>query len=215
VPVVVLLLAGVALFFAEMFRRGRLAERPRTFLQGGSVALELSPTPLRVALLWMLVPTLVYLALVPVATLGEISAGAWGDSLRGASADFWSLVFFYGFIAAGTVGVFLASLLKRASYPALASRDASRAGGRRRGAAFWRLVSTQWRLESWFAFTAAGLAGVLPFLWHDALAGSKPFDGSALVVFVCIIGGCAALTVVTVLNAWRSGDPYGLAESIA
>jgi len=201
----------VALFFAEMFRRGRLSERERTFFQGGSVGLQLTDTPLPFALLWMLVPAVMYLALVLPARLGETTDSAWGHTLRGASQDFWDLIATYSFIAAGVLGTMLASLLKRATYRALARRGRVREGGN----TFWRLVATQWRLETWFAFTATGLLGALPFLWHDALAGDKPFDGSALAIMGGISAASAVIAAVIVLNAWRSGDPYGFGESVA
>jgi hypothetical protein len=171
----------------------------------------LASTRLRIALLWMLVPVVVYLALVLPAILGETGGGDWARRVQGASADFWTLVAFYSFVAAGTVGVFLASLLKRATYRALARRGRVREGGN----TFWRLVATQWRLETWFAFTATGLLGALPFLWHDALAGDKPFDGSALAIMGGISAASAVIAAVIVLNAWRSGDPYGFGESVA
>ncbi|TFC04602.1 hypothetical protein [Cryobacterium mannosilyticum] len=211
-PGVILLFTGVALFFGEMFRRGRLSQRRRTFLQGGSVGLEMSPTPLRYALLWMLLPVVVYLLIIPLAVHAETSGSAWGATVRGASEDFWTLLSLYGFLAAGCVGVFLASLLKRATYRRLAARGTIPTGGAR---TFWRLTATQWRLETWFSFISLGLFGVLPLLWHDALAGQKPFDDAALADLTGIAAACAVLAVITVLNAWRSGDPYGFAESVA
>lgn len=211
-PMVILLFTGVALFFGEMFRRGRLSQRRRTFWQGGSVGLDLSPTPLRYALLWMLLPLVAYLLLVPLAVHAETSGSALGATLSGASEDFWTLVSLYGFLSAGCVGVFLASLLKRATYRRLAARGTIPTGGAR---TFWRLTATQWRLETWFSFISLGLFGVLPLLWHDALAGQKPFDDGALTNMTGIAAACAALAVITVLNAWRSGDPYGFAESVA
>lgn len=211
-PMVILLFTGVALFFGEMFRRGRLSQRQRTFWEGGSVGLDLSPTPLRYALLWMLLPLAVYLLLIPLAVLAETSDSTWGATVRGASVDFWDLVSIYGFAAAGSVGVFLASLLKRATYRRLAARGPIPTGASR---TFWRLTATQWRLETWFSFISLGLFGVLPLLWHDALAGQKPFDELALAMMTGIAAVSAVLAAVTVLNAWRSGDPYGFAESVS
>lgn len=210
-PGILFLLASVPLVLAEMFRRARWSLRDRTFWQGGAVAVEIGLTPLPVVLLWLMVPIAVYLPLVPAPVTAETSTGDLGDIVRGASPEFWTLVSIYGFLAAGTVGVFLASLLKRATYRRLA---ATREAGKR-GSTFWRLVSTQWRGETWFAFLSFGLFGVLPMLWHDSVAGQKPFDDTALVILTSVAASSAVLAVVTVLNAWRSGDPYGLAESVA
>jgi hypothetical protein len=211
-PGIFFLLAGVLLFLAEMFRRARWSARDRGFWRGGSVAIDMGVTPLPIVLLWLLVPVIAYLLLVPVPVLAETGAGGPGDAVRSATPHFWTLVSCYGFLAAGTVGVFLASLLKRATYRRLA---AAHDMGQRRGSTFWRLVATQWRAETFLSFIGFGLLGVLPLLWHDALAGRKDFDDTALVVLLGIFVGCTALAIVTVLNAWRSGDPYGLAESVA
>jgi hypothetical protein len=216
-PGVLFLLAGVPLFLAAMFRGARWSARDRTFWQGGSVAIDIGLTPLPAVLLWSLVPIAAYVPLIPLPVLAETSAGDFGDTVRGASPEFWTLVSIYGFLAAGTVGVFLASLLKRATYRRLAAahtgvRPADTVNG---GSTFWRLVATQWRAETFLSFIGFGLFGVLPLLWHDSLAGQKPFDDTALVVLSSVAAGCTVLAVVTVLNAWRSGDPYGLAESVA
>jgi hypothetical protein len=216
-PGVLFLLAGVPLFLAVMFRGARWSARDRTFWQGGSVAIDIGLTPLPAVLLWLLVPIAAYVPLIPVPVLAETSTGGFGDIVRGASPEFWTLVSIYGFLAAGTVGVFLASLLKRATYRRLA---AAHAGARRAdtvngGSTFWRLVATQWRAETFLSFIGFGLLGALPLLWHDALDGQKAFDDTALVVLSSVAAGCVVLSVVTVLNAWRSGDPYGLAESVA
>jgi hypothetical protein len=218
-PGVLFLLAGVPLFLAVMFRGARWSARDRTFWQGGSVAIEIGLTPLPAVLLWLLVPIAVYVPLIPVPVVAETNVGAFGDTVRGASPEFWILVSIYGFLAAGTVGIFLASLLKRATYRRLAAAHAAAAAGgtdtESGGSAFWRLVATQWRAETFLSFIGFGLFGVLPLLWHDALAGQKPFDDTALVVLSGVAVGCTVLAVVTVLNAWRSGEPYGLAESVA
>ena len=211
IPGVLLLLASVPLFFAEMFRRGRWFARNRTFWQGGSVALVVRATPLPTFLAWMLVPVIFYCLLVPVPVLAAADTGTLGQTPSGASEEFWTLVSFYGFVAAGIVGVFLATLLKRATYERLAAAHGPLA---KRGRTFWRLISTQWRGETWFSFASLGLFGVLPLLWHDASAGDKPFDNSALTIMTTLAVVFGALAIALVLNAWRSGDQYGLAESI-
>lgn len=169
-------------------------------------------TSLRSNLVWMLVPAAAYVALVPIPVLLEQGWNGLGQPVNPPSEDFWELVPFYGFMAAGFVGLFLISLLKRGSYERLAAAHGPVGQG---GRTFWRLVSAQWRGESWFAFASTGLFGVLPLLWHDALAGQKPFDDSALAIMSSIAVACAIMAITIVLNAWRSGQPYGMAESVA
>jgi hypothetical protein len=212
IPAALFLLAGVPLFFAEMFRRARWSARDRTFLQGGSVAVNMGVTPLPAVAVWMLPTFATWVVQVPVPVLAEAGNGPIADAVRGASDDFWILVSFYGFLSAGIIGVFLASLLKRATYDRF-----SRAFGPAptRGRTVWRLLSTQWRAETWLSFASAGLFGVLPLLWHDSIAGSKPFDQSALIGMTASAAVLGVLAILTAVNAWRSGEPYGLAESVA
>lgn len=211
-PAVIFLFAGVPLFFAVMFlSAGKWSKRDRGFFRGGSTRLVLPSGGLTGMLLWMLVPAAAWVVLVPVPLQMEAEGTAFQLTGYGVYDDFWTLVSIYGFFAAGTVGVFLASLLKRATYTRLAIAF----GPAKRGRTFWTLVSAQWRGETWFAFASTGLFGWLPFLWHEALYGRKAFDDSALTIIVSIAVVCGVLAVVIVLNAWRCGEEYGFAESVA
>jgi hypothetical protein len=211
-PGILFLLASVPLFFGEVVRRsGKWSTRSRGFFRGGNTRLVIPSISLKAILLWMLVPAAAWVVLVPVPVLMEAQKTAFPLTKVHAYDGFWNLAMFYGFFAAGTIGVFLASLLKRATY----NRLAAAFGPVKKASTFWTLVSAQWRGETFFAFASTGLFGVLPFLWHDAVYGRKPFDDSALTIMTSSAVACGVLAVVIVLNSWRCGEEYGFAESLA
>ncbi|MCU1420136.1 MAG: hypothetical protein JWR57_1305 [Mycetocola sp.] len=211
-PGVLLLLASVPLFLAEMLRGAKWEEHPtRGFWRGGGTSLVRYPTSTPVHVLWMFVPLAVYVVLVllPMA----LRSGAASSTFAAASADFWLLIQFYGVAGAGVFGVMAASLLKKAAYAVFASKFAvSRLSARSR--LFWTVLSAQWRAETFRSFTGAVFAGALPTLWLSAALQKYDLDVTAVFIVTGIALGCSLMAAVVALNAWRSGEPLGYAESV-
>lgn len=205
-PGVLFLIAMVPLFIAELMRRARWEVRARSFVRGGSVGVVITPTPVWGVLLWLAVAVVAWIVLVPVALSGEAERSA----TDAAASEFRTLIAVYGFVAAAIVGIIALSLLKRVTYARLAARFGPAPQG---GRTVWALMTVQWRLDSWFAALGAGLLGCIPLL--VVVPADETVDVTALawVIGLGVFGILAG--VVLALNAWRSGEPYGAAESIA
>lgn len=209
-PAVMFLLAFCALIIAELMRRSTWESRDRSFIRGGSTATQMSPTKLRFALVWMLLPLVAWALLVAVPLAAFGSDSELGEKLRATGSEFWQVLQFYGFLMAAVFGIMVVSLVKRAAY-ALYDYRAAPTSGR----TFWTMVSAQWRAESWLGAIGFGVLGIVGFLWQDALAQDHPFDQTAFTVLLLVAGISITLAVVTAANAWRSGEPFGAAESVA
>lgn len=216
-PGVVLLLASVPLFIGEMLRRSRTDIVPRNVdeLRPGRTPRRFASVVFRATnpfwrLVWLVPPAAAYVLLIAVPVWVLEQSGAPGDTARVASDDFWLISGFYGFLAAGFIGIMAASLLKSVTYDRLA---VGRMPGRREQRV-WHVLCTRWRLDSWLAFVGVGIFGVLPLLWQDAYSGQKPFDDTALLVMSLVAAALSLLAVVVVLLSWRSGDVLGSAVGV-
>ncbi|MDI2098538.1 hypothetical protein [Ruicaihuangia caeni] len=219
-PGVLFLLGGVLLFLGIMFRRAAWQlHLERGFFEGGSVSFELRPVPLTVHLVGLIVPVGVWSLIVLAPVLGALADDGPAAWVADASDDFWVLSAFYGFVAAGSLGVMLASLLKKLGYALFAPDRSPRqhATPDRPASAqrFWRLVSAQFRAESWLGFAGLGFAGALPLLWRDADASGQPLDDTAVLVFALVAVLSTVAAAIVALNSWRSGAELGYAESVA
>ncbi|WP_158865635.1 hypothetical protein [Leifsonia sp. AG29] len=197
-PFVVLMIAAAPLFLAEYTRRGDWSSRARRGLRGGSNTVTLRPLRTWSRLLWLVVAIAAWAALIPV----PLALVSGRDAFR-PDDEFWMLLDAYGLFAAGMAGAIVGSLLKRASYDALARR-----GTVRRGSAsqeFWRQVSHRFRLELVLAFAAGALVGLLPVVAADA---------SAALWITVAAAACAVLALAGILSAWRSGEPLYRLESL-
>lgn len=199
-PIGIFMFAGSAVFLAEMFRRAARYTRTEWRLTRGSTSFRVRLLSLGARLPWMLVPLALYLALIPLPVLAACSSAEPSD-------DFWFLVTAHGFVSAGFVGIFLASLVKRASY-----RRASPTASRESVRTFWRVASVQWRVESWFGFVGAALAGVLPLA--EIRGGDGPVSPDAVPAVAAIAIGCGIVSILAALAAPRSGMDEGEAESV-
>jgi hypothetical protein len=195
-PGVLLLLAMVPLSIGELLRRATWSAGYGGFWRGGSVRTDLRPLPAWALMLWLLAPLSAWMALVLIPVLAR--EGAYAS----ASEGFWMLAGFYGFVAAAIAGVLLMSLLKRAVFARASSR---RLVAPERGRTFWKILSGQWRVESWCAGLAVGSAGILPLVAADPVA---------LLVTASIAAVLAVVGVLLALGSWRTGEPIGYAESV-
>ncbi len=196
-PGVLLLLAMAPLSIGELLRRATWSVGYGGFWRGGSVRTVARPLPAWAIVLWLVAPLTAWTALVLIPVVARDGAYA------SASDGFWTLAGFYGFVAAAVAGVLLMSLLKRAVFARAASRGLV---APERGRTFWKVLSGQWRVESWCAGVAAGFAGILPLIAADPVA---------FAVIAIIAAVLAVVGVLLALGSWRTGESIGYAESVA
>jgi hypothetical protein len=202
IPASLLLFAGCALFLGEMFRRARWEFRQITLRTAGMTTIRTRSLPLWLVWAWSFVAVAAWVLLVLVPVL-FVRAGS------DPSTDLWLISLIYGFIAAGTWGVFVVSIVKRLAY----SRAHSSTAGARE-LRFWRIASVQWRIESWFGFLAAGLAGVLPLSLASVRTSTPPVDPDAVGLLVIIALALAIVALGLAVASPRSGYAEGVAESV-
>lgn len=208
VPLVFLFLAAVLLVPGELFRRADWSSRERDVVRGGRVAIHLRQLPLGIVLLWALVPVAFWLLLVGI----PVTAVLTGTGFTSATGDFWMLAGLYGALAAGIVGVFVGSLVKRAAY-ARAAALGHVAPERRRE--FWRIVSAQWGAHFFLLFAGVGCLGVVPVLFGSVAADNDPVNATAVVVLLAIGGALSLGGILLAAASWRTGEKVGYAESVA
>lgn len=204
IPVSILLIAGVILFLGEMFRRARWSFREVELLSGGATTMRVRTLPLPLVLAWTALTAAIWAAIVPL----PVAFSPRVASVRQPSDDFWLLSIVYGFMAAGFVGLFVTSMVKRLAYSRPPTKNVS-AGERR----FWRIASIQWRFEHWFGFVAGGVAGLLPLA---AVQGSTsaPISPDAVLPMTLIAVVCGLIAIAGALASPRSGYLEGEAESV-
>jgi hypothetical protein len=201
VPAGAFLVGGAFLFIGVMLVMS--ARESLTTVAGNrqsrGLAMRTPPTRVGFVLAWMLVPLAAWFACV---ILPQLLVGAVPNE------DAFVLSLVYGFIFAGFVGIFLASLLKRAAHrrrpvPGVSQREKN----------FWRVASGQWRIESWLAFVAAGLLGVGPLFWIPNDASGSPEAGFFIVAGAIGVAAAAGAAVCAWLSP-RSGLGAGFSESV-
>ncbi len=218
-PFLVLMVAAAPLFLAEYQRRGAWTSRDRGFFQGGSNVVLLRPLRTVTRLLWLVATVAIWGILLAL----PVWLAVWHGWFNGARDDFWMLTVFYGFVAAGFSGAILGSLLKAVTYDRLAAVFGSRIVHGSASQIGWRMFSYQFRLELWFAFISAGTLGTLPALYRSAarhcggdISGCVlRIDHAWLTTVLWVVGVSAALSLVGILNSWRSGKSLYSLESVS
>ncbi|MET0805531.1 MAG: hypothetical protein ABWX98_00350 [Lacisediminihabitans sp.] len=199
IPAGLLLIGGAFLFTGELLRRAVWEQREMKLLSGGTNAVRIPRMRVGLVVAWALIPLAVWIALIPVSVV------VVHDDRR-SHDDLWFLATLYGFLAAGILGVFLTSLIKRLAYRLFPDVGAVGGGELR----FWRVASVQWRLESWFAFIGFGTAGILPLV----VVPDGPVIPSLFWLPATVAGAFVAIAVGLALASPRSGFDYGVAESV-
>ena len=199
IPAGSLLIGGSFLFTGELLRRAAWEQREIQLLSGGANVVRIPRMRVGFVVLWAILPFAVWaaLVLVPVVLLRDDA---------GSHDDLWFLATLYGFLAAGIVGVFVTSLIKRLAYRLFP--DAGAAGGAE--LRFWRVASVQWRVESWFAFIGFGTAGLLPLV----VVPGGPVIPELFWLPATVAAVFAAIAIALALGSPRSGFEYGVAESV-
>lgn len=193
------LFAAIPLFIGEMMRRGDWRPADRTILRGGRVVATVRQLPLATVVAWAVVPLAFWVVLV-VVPVGLHSAGA---AFTAVDEGFWMFSGFYAFTSAAIFGVFLGSLVRRASF-ARARTLGLVAPERWREA--WRVISGGARVELVLVAIGVGALGIIPLVVDDAIA----------VMVLTLVGVVLALLgVLMATQAWRSGEGAGYAESAA
>jgi len=199
IPAGLLLIGGAFLFTGELLRRAAWEQREMKLLSGGTNAVRIPRMHVGLVVMWACVPLAVWIALIPLPVLIV-------HDDRGSHDDLWFLATLYGFLAAGILGVFLTSLIKRLAYRLFP--DAAAAGGGE--LRFWRVASVQWRVESWFAFIGFGIAGILPLV----VVPDGPVIPELFWLPATIAVVFAAIAIALAMASPRSGFDYGVAESV-
>lgn len=207
-PLLFLFLAAVLLLLGELFRRADWSSHERDLVRGGRVVIHLRQLPLGIVLLWALVPVAFWLLLVGI----PVTAVLTGTGFTAASEDFWMLAGVYGALAAGIVGVFIGSLVKRAAYARVVAQ------GRvapERWREFWRVATAQGLAHSILLFAGVGCLGVVPLLLRHAATYNRPIDATAVVTLTTIGALLSLGGTVLAAASWRAGEKVGYAESVA
>lgn len=207
-PGVLLLLAIVVAFLAELYRRATWKTVDRGFIQGGSRTVDLVALPVRTHVAGMITALVAWAILILGPAVSELGHG-WPVTLHSnAHHAAWSLLVAYGGISAGLGGASAASLLKKRTYDTRAERGAASIIAGSATTRFWRWFSFRWRLELWLA----GIGGAILGGTSVAILFSAPTTWLTL-------GGVglalAIVSVVLCLNAWRSGESLYRGESVS